>query len=137
MPIVATCILMDETGNILILKRSDKVRTYKGCWSGVAGYVEEGEKPIDTAFKEIREEVSLNSDDIELVRTINPIEFTDVYKGETYDWKVYPFLFRTRKKSKVQIDWEHTSYRWVSPSEVEKYDTVPHLVDVVSKLLKM
>jgi len=137
MPSVATCILMDEKENILILKRSDKVGTYKGCWSGVAGYIEEGEEPLDTAFKEIREEISLEKLDVELLKTVDPIEFTDIYKGETYDWKIYPFLFKTQKKSKVQIDWEHTSYRWIRPSEVEKYDTVPHLIDVVSKLLKM
>ena len=136
MPSVATCILTDQKENILILKRSQKVGTYKGLWSGVSGYVEEGEEPIDTAFKEIREETGLDKKDVKLLKTANPIEFSDVYKGETYDWKVYPFLFFTRKKSKVQIDWEHSSYRWIKPSELEKCDTVPHLEDLVSNLLK-
>ena len=137
MPSVATSVLTDEKGNVLILKRSDKVKTYKGFWSGVSGYVEKGEKPVETAFKEIREEVGLNKEDVELLKTADPIEFTDTYGGETYDWKVYPFLFKTRKKSKVQIDWEHTDYRWVKPSELGKYDMAPHLTDIVSKLLKM
>lgn len=53
---VVTCVLTDKKGNILILKRSNKVRTYKGLWSGISGYIEENEKPIDTPFKEIREE---------------------------------------------------------------------------------
>jgi 8-oxo-dGTP diphosphatase len=137
MPRVVTCIIIDENENILILKRSDKVKTYKGCWSGISGYVEEGEKPVDTAFKEIFEETDFQRNDVELLKETTPIEFADTYNGEKYNWKIYPFLFKARKKSKVQIDWEHTNYRWVRPSELGKYDTVPHLVDVVSKLLKM
>ena len=136
MPSVVTCILMDYHENILILKRSDKVRTYKGYWSGIAGYVEKGEEPVDTAFKEIREETGLTDNDVELIKTIDPIEFTDFYEEEKYDWKVYPFLFRVRKESKIQIDWEHISYRWIKPSDIDKFKVVPHLREVVLKLLK-
>lgn len=133
---VATCILMDEKGKILILKRSNKVRTYKGYWSGVAGYVEEGEKPVETALKEIREETGLNNEDVELLKILDPIEFTDFYEEKKYEWKIYPFLFKVRKKSKVQIDWEHTKYRWINPSEIDMFEAVPRLRDVILKLLK-
>jgi len=135
MPSVVTCLIRDKKGKILILKRSNKVKTYKGLWSGVSGYVEEGEKPIDTAYKEIFEEVRLEKEDIKLIDSKDPIEFTDKYKNEIYNWKVFPFLFKTNKKDKIQIDWEHTEYRWILPKEVEKFDTVPHFLDVVSKLL--
>jgi len=136
MPSVVTCLLLDENENILILKRSDKVRTYKGYWGGIAGYIEEGEKPIDTAFKEIIEETGLTDKDVELIKTLNPIEFTDFYEEEKYDWKAYPFLFRVRKESKIQIDWENISYRWIKPSDIDKFEAVPHLREVVLKLLK-
>ena len=136
MPSVVTCLLMDKNENILILKRSDKVRTYRGYWSGISGYVEKGEEPLDTAFKEIREETGLNDNNVELVKTAEPIEFTDFYEEEKYEWKVYPFLFRIRKESKIQIDWEHISYRWIKPSDIDKFQSVPRLREVVFKLLK-
>jgi 8-oxo-dGTP pyrophosphatase MutT (NUDIX family) len=126
---------MDDSGKILVLKRSDKVRTYKGFWSGVAGYVEEGEQPIDTAFKEISEEVGLARKDVEFIRQGDPVEFTDIYENRPYDWFIYPFLFKTRKKGKINIDWEHTTYKWIPPQEVDKLDTVPHFKTVVSRLL--
>jgi len=135
MPSVVTCLIIDKKGKILILKRSNKVKTYKGFWSGVSGYVEEDEKPIDTAYKEIFEEVGLKKEDVKLMDSKDPIEFTDKYKNEIYNWKVFPFLFKTNKKDKIQIDWEHTDYRWILPKEVENFDTVPHFLDVVSKLL--
>ena len=136
MPDVVTCIIMNKEGNILILKRSDKVRTYKGCWSGVAGYVEQGEELIDTAFKEIFEETGLKKTDVELIKKADPIEFFDTYEDINYNWKIFPFLFKTRKKGKLNIDWEHTKYRWINPLKVGKFDTVPHFGKVVSSLLK-
>jgi len=133
---VVTCVLKDSSGKILILKRSNKVRTYKGLWSGVSGYVEENERPKDTAYKEINEEVGLNKKEVKLVRNADPIEFSDEYENETYNWKIFPFLFETVKKDKINIDWEHSDYKWISPKDVEKFDTVPHFLDVVSSLFK-
>ena len=135
MPSVATSLLINNDGKILILKRSNKVKTYKGLWGGVAGYVEENEEPYETAIKEIKEEVGLKKEDISLIKQLDPIVFTDFYEQKRYDWKIFVFLFRIRKKSKIKIDWEHSEYRWISPLEIVKYDTVPHLKDVVFKLL--
>ena len=132
---VATSLLMNDEGKILILKRSNKVKTYKGLWGGVAGYVEENEEPYDTAIKEINEEVGLNKRDISLIEQLDPIVLTDYYEKKRYDWKIFVFLFKIRKKSKIIIDWEHSEYRWILPSEIVKFDTVPHLKDVVFKLL--
>jgi 8-oxo-dGTP pyrophosphatase MutT (NUDIX family) len=136
MPDVVTCIIMNEKGEILILKRSDKVRTYKGYWSGVAGYIEPGEEPIETAFKEISEEIGLEKSDVEFIKTASPVEFVDTYENINYNWKIFPFLFKTRKKGKLNIDWEHIEYRWVNPLKVGKFGTVPYFEKVVSSLLK-
>ena len=124
-----------DDGKLLILKRSKKVRTYKGLWGGVAGYIEENEDPYETAIKEIREEVGINEEDIILIKQLDPIEFTDFYNGEQYCWEIFPFLFKIEKNSKINIDWEHLEYLWISPSEIGKYDTVPRFKDIVSILL--
>jgi 8-oxo-dGTP pyrophosphatase MutT (NUDIX family) len=133
MPSVATSILVNSKGELLILKRSDKVKTYKGLWGCVAGYVEKNEKPYETAIKEISEEVGLKKEEVTLKKTLDPIIFTDFYEQIRYDWKIFVFLFEIRKKSKIKIDWEHSEYRWIKPSEIEKFDTVPHLKEAVKK----
>ena len=135
MPKVATCLLIDEEGKLLILKISDKVRTYKGLWGGIAGYVEEHEYPYETALKEIKEEVGLENEEIHFIKSLDPIRFTDLYKGEKYDWEVFAFLFKTGKKDKVDLDWEHSEFQWIPPSKIIDYNTVPHFKKVVSKLL--
>jgi len=135
MPEVVTSILINEKNRILILKRSNKVGTYNGCWSGIAGYIEEGETPIQTALKEIKEETNIDKDNVKLLKKSDAIEFTDLYKNKKYDWIVYPFLFKLIKKSKIKIDWEHTDYRWINPSDIYSFETVPRLKEVISKLL--
>ena len=135
MPKVVTILLINDEEKILILKRSNKVNTYKGMWGGVAGYIEENEEPYETAAKEIKEEVGLKEEDVELLKKLDPISFTDFYKGKQYDWKIFPFLFKLKDKRKIKIDWEHSEYRWITPSQIKEFDTVPHLKEVVSKLL--
>jgi len=134
MPHVVTC-LLEHDGKILLLKRSNLVGTYRGLWGGVAGYIEKLEDSYNTAIKEIREEVGISLDSLELIRKGDPIEISDTYDGRSYNWIVYPFLFHIRSKELVNLDWEHEEYRWVYPSEVKKIDTVPGLDKVVAKLL--
>lgn len=135
MPSVVTC-LLKHNGKLLILKRSNKVRTYKGLWGGVAGYVEEDEIPYETAVKEIKEEVGIERGNVRLIKKSDPVKFTDCYNGKKYDWIIYPFLFTIEKDVKVKIDWEHTEFRWILSSEIEKYNTVPHLKEIVSKIFE-
>ncbi|MEF8879131.1 MAG: NUDIX pyrophosphatase [Candidatus Thermoplasmatota archaeon] len=136
MPEVVTCLLLDKQNKLLILKRSNKVKTYKGQWGGVAGYVEEKENPQQTAIKEIKEETELEKDQVKLIKKGDPLIFTDYHKGKKYDWKVNPFVFRVQKKDKINIDWEHSEYRWIPPQQVSKFDTVPRFKELVYKVLE-
>jgi len=54
-------------GDVLLLKRSKKVESYRGLWAVVSGSIEEGEDAVVSAKREIKEEVSLSADDVELV----------------------------------------------------------------------
>jgi len=131
---VVTCIIINDKDELLFLKRSNRVRTYKGLWGGIAGYIEENEEPLETALKEIKEESGLEKADVKFLKQIKPVKFTDFYEGETYNWEIYPFLFKIIKKSKIDIDWEHTEYKWITPSEIENMETVPHLKEVVFQI---
>lgn len=133
MPKVVTC-LLENNGEILILRRSEEVGTYRELWGGVAGFVEDDEDPRETAIKEIKEEAGIEKKDLLLVKKEDAIKFTDLYEDKLYEWIVYPFLFHIKDRGKIQIDWEHTEFRWVKPSELKKYDTVPRFKEIVLKI---
>ena len=130
-----TSLIVNKKGELLILKRSEKVRTYNGFWAGVSGYIEKDEEPYDTAIKEIREEVGLDKKDITFIKKHGPVEIRDIHREKKYNWRIFIFVFKTEKNDKINIDWEHSEYRWIAPTEIGKYETVPHLKEVVEKLL--
>ena len=123
---VVTCFLEHE-GKIMILRRSQRVGTYRGKWAGVSGYIEEGKKPVEQAWVEIKEETVLDSGDVELVGEGLPLEVVDAELGRK--WIVHPFRFRVLKPEKIRIDWEHTEAKWIAPEDIDKHETVPKLLE--------
>lgn len=130
MPDVVSCVLF-RNGKILLLRRSEKVSTYKGFWGVIAGYVEEDEKPEETAYKEIREEVRIEKKDLRLLKRMKPVNVVDKYEGKRYSWRIHPFLFELKRDVDVRIDWEHVDYKWIKPKNIVKFKTVPCLKEIV------
>ena len=128
---VVTCFL-EHRGKIFILRRSRKVGTYRRSWAGVSGYMETN--PTDQAFTEISQETQLFKKDIRLVKKGRPLEVIDNELNRK--WIVHPFLFHVKAPDKIKIDWEHTEAKWIKPSELKKYDTVPGLVKALSRVYK-
>lgn len=120
---VVTCFLRRVT-LVLLLKRSLSVKTNKGKWAGVSGYVEVGETPLETAYKELEEEVAARPGLVRLVREAEPLTFLDTEHDTT--WVVHPFLFDDLGVE-VVLDWEHTEFRWIEPEELGSFDTVVSL----------
>ena len=119
---VVTCFLQFQ-GKILILRRSEKVGTYRGRWAGVSGYVEKS--PDEQTLTEIGEETGLGKEDVKLVRRGEPLEVIDAEIGKR--WVIHPYLFQITDPSKVKIDWEHKESRWIDPEDIGEYETVPGL----------
>ena len=50
---------LKHNDKVLILKRSNKVKTMKGLWAGVSGIIENNESPLERAKIEIFEELGI------------------------------------------------------------------------------
>ena len=122
-----------NSNKILILKRSNKVRTMKGLWSGVSGIIENNEVPIDRARIEIFEEVGIKSEQISLVKNIEKIKISSP-QYENHEWIVFSFLFET-EKTEIKLNWENPEYRWIMINDLKNYETVPNLYKILINLL--
>jgi len=120
--------IVKSKGKLLLLRRSDKVGSYRGQWAGVSGFIEPHERDDEAARRELAEEIA--AEKIRIVRKIDPLRFRD--KGTI--WCVHPFLVEV-KNTKIRIDWEHRSFEWISPDEIGRYRTVPGLQQVISRLI--
>jgi nicotinamide-nucleotide amidase len=128
---VVTCFL-EHDGKILLLKRSDKVRAYKGLWAGVSGYITTD--TIKQAYTEIREETGLAEKDITLSSYGEPLEIID--RETDHIWIVHPFLFHIDSLDRIQTDWEHSEIRWINPGDISHYATVPGLKQTLERVLR-
>ncbi len=112
-------------GQILLLKRSDKVGAYKNKWNAVAGFLDEV-KPIEEKIKEeLHEELGISLEIISLISLGEPYEYIDTAIGKT--WLINPVLVTLSKKLEIKLDWEHTDFQWIDPIELKNFDSVPGL----------
>jgi 8-oxo-dGTP pyrophosphatase MutT (NUDIX family) len=122
-----------NNNKILILKRSEKVRTMKGLWSGVSGIIENNEKPRDRAVIEIFEEVGIEKGKISLIKTIEKMKISSP-QYENHEWEVFSFLFKTNE-TKIKLNWENSEFKWIEVDELKNYETVPSLEKILLNLL--
>jgi len=118
---------------ILILKRSDKVRSMKGLWSGVSGIIENDEIPTNRAKIEIFEEVGIKEKKIKIIKSIEKIKISSP-QYENHEWEVFPFLFET-KETEIKLNWENSEHKWINVNELKNYETVPSLDKILFDLL--
>ena len=130
---IVTSFIKDDD-NILILKRSNKVKSMKCLWAGVSGIIERDDiTPLDRAKTEIFEETGINENEIELLKSIEQIKIESAqYKN--HEWNIFPFLFKA-KNPKVKLNWENSDYNWIKPNEIKNYETVPELEKILFSLL--
>lgn len=110
-------------GKVLLLRRSQRVRTHRGRWAGVSGYVER--PPLAQARLEMREEAGVSPKDAALRGIGLPLVVED--EEAEHPWLVFTFLFRLGDGVRVRTDWESVASAWVSPEEIGGMDTVPGL----------
>ena len=129
--IVTSFIKNDD--KILILKRSDKVKSMKCLWAGISGIIENNETPLTRAKIEIFEEAGIHEEQIELLKAIQQIKISSPqYKN--HEWNIFPFLFKA-KNPEIKLNWENSEFKWIEPNEIKNYKTVPDLEKILFSLL--
>ena len=125
-PVVS--VVLRNRGRILIVRRSDSVGTFRGHWSAISGYLEGRETPKSRALREVREETGMR-------RIVFRAAGSPVFaRADATVFVVHPFLFEAPDR-KVRLDWENVEHRWIRPEEVDRFETVPRLQDVVQAVI--
>ena len=119
---------------LLLLRRSSSLRNYPGKWGGVSGYLEPGVDPLRQVYREIKEELGLEAEVLELKRRLKPVDVTDDKAGIT--WRVFPFVFVVKTCPGIELNRENAEFAWIDPAQVPDFDTVPGLAEVLEYACK-
>ena len=123
---------LKNSEKILLLKRSEKVKTMKSLWAGISGIIEGDEEPLARAEIEVFEEVGIEKSNISLLKQ-GKVIFIESPQYANHQWEVYPFLFSTGNKE-IKLNWENSDSKWISIDELRNFSTVPSLDKVLTRL---
>ena len=129
---IVTSFLKDNE-KILLLKRSSKVKSMRCLWAGVSGILEKNETPLSRAKIEIFEETGIKEEQIDLLNAAKQMKIlSPQYKN--HEWNIFPFLFKIENPY-VKLNWENSEFKWIEPTQLINYKTVPDLDKILSNLL--
>lgn len=125
---VVTSVLKNQN-EVLVLRRSKKVKTMQEKWAGVSGYLEKNEDLLSRALIEIYEETRINKDELILRKIFN--QFGVQIHNELMII-IQPFCFVSNTRN-VVLDWEHSDYYWMNEKEMDNFEFVPRLKQIISR----
>ncbi|MDE1846404.1 MAG: NUDIX domain-containing protein [Candidatus Micrarchaeota archaeon] len=104
---------------VLLVKRVNiPIISNPGIWTFIMGKRNKNETHIETAYREIQEEVRLGRVDLEPLVQMDEVLMFDAVRQNKM-WKNSFFVFKT-ENPKVRINYENTHFRWAEISELEE-----------------
>ncbi|MDE1850626.1 MAG: NUDIX domain-containing protein [Candidatus Micrarchaeota archaeon] len=104
-------------GKILLVKRVNfPLISNPGIWVFVQGSRKKGEEHIETAYREIHEEVAIGREHLELVFEKKDVVLFDAVKKK-HKWKNAFFIFQSKTQN-VKTNYESQGHRWAHLEEL-------------------
>ena len=115
----AAILVVNRDGHILLLKRSPESYFAPNQWGYPGGKIEEGETALEAAVRETEEETQLRVHNVKPLGVFN--EAVAAFYSDEFD-------------GDVEIDFEHTDWKWVAPAEIEGYDLAPSVLKIYERV---
>lgn len=105
---VAIYVARRDRSEILVLHRSEAQGSY---WHTVAGGIEDGERPIEAARRELLEETGLE------LAIEGPAHISDYPVDGGGSMPVHAFIVDAPDDWEPTLDWEHDDHRWAAAAD--------------------
>lgn len=129
------CVAIVNGGRLLLLKRIwlPFIIVNPGVWSVVGGASKANESPLDTAYREINEEVGISNAGLKVVAK-GEVIVRDVKKRIRWE---NPFYVMRSSSERVRLNMEHTGYRWVEVKDLEREEGIRDFFEDSDSVIKM
>ena len=91
-------LLINDKEEVLLLKRSQQARNYRGHWEAPGGSVDFNETLEQAAKREVMEEIGI---EVDIVRQLPAAD--EIIPEEKQHWVSIPFLVKSRSKQEPKI----------------------------------
>lgn len=119
--------IINESGDVLILKRSDNSNSFPGVWALPGGKAEGNETAKETAIREVGEETQIHL----MEDKLNFLHKT--VSGEKEFW----FFWSSVKRANPVIDEEHKDWLWIDRWGVKEACGIPTDPEVWEKFMAL
>ena len=115
---IAKALLLNEKGELLLVRRTETAPTRPNGWDIPGGSVEADETPLQAVTREIKEEIGVS---------ILPGQLTLMYASTNYYNHTHGIRFifvgKLPESQEVKLSYEHDQYHWSPLKEaLAKYD---------------
>lgn len=107
--ILVTAVIHNQRGGILLIKRNQNHKSFKGFWQLPEGKMEFGEQAQETLLRELKEEVGLKLISDKILTTNSKV----VYFADKR-FHLLRIILKAKCKGKITLGDEHSTYRWMS-----------------------
>ena len=109
-------VVVKSEGQVLLVRRAENAGKYPNFWAVPMGHVEKGEKMIQGAHREFKEETMLDID-------INSLVYLDTLKDSKYNRILALYMIELPNKPEPKLDHEHTEWGYYD------VDSLPHPIE--------
>ncbi|MCF2649443.1 NUDIX domain-containing protein [Niallia circulans] len=116
--------------HVLLMKRATQI--LKDMWCYIGGSLEQGEKAWEAALREVREETGITN-----VNLYSSNTFDQLYSPlENYIYIAPVFVGFVEENQVVELNEEHSEYKWLSFDEARQLVTLPGNEEVLTFIEK-
>lgn len=119
-------VVINQKGNILLLKRSANETHLENMWDVPGGSLEHGETPYESLRREVKEEAGIGIKVKDTVNTWSFIHDNNIHRfGATYICDAF--------NTEVNLSEEHSEYQWIDIEDIAEMDIHDDLREGIKK----
>lgn len=128
--LLSSAVIQKKDKKVLLLKRSNKNKTYKGYWQLPEGKIRPDEKPSVALARELQEEIGCKISNIAL-KYILPIQV----RVQGINFLLIKAVFTAKRSSKLRISADHSRYGWFTPKKaLQSLRLVPGTKEILQRI---